>query len=240
MGQCTASVALAMASLILLDCDSGANEQKRIDDLEKKVSALEKQVAEHSAHLQHVPQQQDVNEIKTSIETLKPQIDRLDPLLAAFIIKRLPGEQEDQWLARVKQQLAESHDELFPGSPVISSELNCSNPVRLRVLAIKPGASNTWLYIELAGRKDFEGFQISPKETYVIDNLGHRFYPTKVDQTHLTSRQDGLLQLQLHAGENIRTYLVLPRIDRKAKLFQLYWPGCGIVEFSPQKSLTEE
>ncbi|MBZ5625634.1 MAG: hypothetical protein LAQ69_44115 [Acidobacteriia bacterium] len=78
--------------------------EAKMSGIELKLSALDKQVADNSAHLQHIPQQQDFNDIKQSIQSLKSEAERLKPLLAAFLVNRQPGEQNEQWLNRVKQQ----------------------------------------------------------------------------------------------------------------------------------------
>src|SRR5258708_1839508 len=142
------AVLTSVSIALLAGCSSNKEEEnKRVMALEEKVSGIEKR-------LQKFPQQQDLAGIKESIQSVKPQLERLEPLLGAFLIKREPGEREEQWRARVKQRLTESYSESLPGSAVVSNERNCEGGVRLAVLAVKPSRRDTTVYLEFNGLVD--------------------------------------------------------------------------------------
>jgi len=212
-------------------CDLPKQDEKIPDE---KIVALEKRVSGLEADLKKVPQQKDLNDIKESIQSVKPQLERLDPFLAAFIIKRLPGEREEQWLARVKEKLSEANVYPSLGSPLVSNEQNCDAAaagVRLTLLAATDVREGTRLYLEFNGSKDSEVL-VDMKAIYVTDNSGRRYLLKSFDQTHLAAAGDP--KITIHAAERIVTYLVIPMLSKDAKLFQLYWPNCGIVEFFPK------
>jgi hypothetical protein len=226
-------VTIGLFVIIVSGCtrSSDANQKKRTDELEHRISVLEER-------LHKVPQQQDLNGIKESINSVKPQIERLEPLLASLLIKREAGEREDQWLARVKERIEASREEALPGVGVISKEANCEasvGGVRLSVWSMKLSRRDAEIWIEFNGRVDSD-VAIDAGEIYLTDNLGHRYKVKSVDRTHLTEPE----LLKLHAGEMVRTYFTVPPVDIKAKLFQLYWPQCGVIDFAPKDSLTVE
>ncbi len=226
------AVLTSVSIALLAGCSSNKEEEnKRVMALEEKVSGIEKR-------LQKFPQQQDLAGIKESIQSVKPQLERLEPLLGAFLIKREPGEREEQWRARVKQRLTESYSESLPGSAVVSNERNCEGGVRLAVLAVKPSRRDTTVYLEFNGRVDAD-VHVDVKGIYITDNPGHRYRLISFDRTHLTTNDTDQL-LRLHAGERIVTHLLIPQIDITAKAFQLYWPGCGIIDFTPKTVLAAE
>jgi hypothetical protein len=234
-----AAVAVAVLSGLLCSCNSNsegdAAKNKTITELTTRVSRLEKRLADDEGRLQNIPRQQDLDPIKESIQSVKPQLERLEPLLAAFFIKREPGEREEQWLARVKQEVGNNDAETALGFPVVSNEVNCEGGgIRLTVLSVRPFKKITTVYIEFNGRVDTE-VHVDVAGTYLTTNTGRRFRLLSFDKTHLAPENDSVIRL--HAGERITTYFQVAPIDLTVKAFQLYWPSCGIIDFVPKSGL---
>jgi len=223
----------AFAFTLMTGCGS-SEETKRIDALDEKVASIDKQVNDLAKRVQGIPQRQDLNDVKTSIQSLKTEVNKLQAILAAFLINRLPGERQEQWLARVKDKLDKLDKEQVPGGiSVISAEVPCTaavgGGVTLAVLSVKAVERVTWVYVELNATEDSD-IKVDRQNMYITDSLAHRYPVKQFDQTHLDRSDRDLIKL--HAGEKVRTYMVVRELDPKAKLFELYWPGCKVTTFT--------
>jgi hypothetical protein len=144
-----------------------------------------------------------------------------------------------QPLAQAAQQSEARREEILIEAGlydvVTPKPIQCPANTTLSVLSlerrVRPQETRLWLQLSATGDSEF----VISAAGYVTDNTGKR-YTAKAkahDRTHVTITRADEEIIVLHRGERFPTFITLGSLlDPRARELQLFWPNCGILDFT--------